>query len=410
MSRPPRVLGIVQAGGAGRRMDVLTRERAKPALPFAGSYQLIDFALSSLAGAGVADVWVSVQYQAATLDEHLAGGRPWDLDRTRGGFRRVVPEEGAGPSSETGFSTGNADDLLRMRGAIELFDADVLVVASADHVFSADLHAGIARHQERSADCTVVVAEVSLKEAAHNAAITTDGDGRVTGVEYKRARPSTGVVAIEVFLYRPSVLIEALEKLRADLAGDGGLGPEGLGDFGEHLLPRMVESGRVFAEPLGGYWRDVGRPEAYLQAHRDLLAGRVDVFDEPARPVLTRFPEMLPARVRDGASVQDSLISPGCDVRGEVVRSVLGPGVRVAPGARVEDSVLFAGAAVEGDALVGTSILDEGVVVGKGASVGAVSSGRTVKEEEITLVGRDSHIRRGSRLEPGARLEPGTRA
>ena len=405
-----RVLGLVQAGGQGSRMDVLTRERAKPALPFAGSYQLIDFALSSLAHSAISDVWVSVQYQAGSLDPHLAAGRPWDLDRTRGGYRRVVPEEGDGPSSESGFSLGNADALLRIRDQIESFGADQVVVISADHVFRCDLDAVLALHRERGAECTVVTSEVTRAEAAHQGVVHADGQGRVSGFDYKPARPSSGVVATEVFVYDAGVLLETLGVLRAELAADGALEEDGLGDFGEHLLPRLVERGRVWAVPIGGYWRDVGRPEAFLQAHRDLLAGRIDVFDDATRPVLTRFPELPPAMVRKGAEVVDSVLSPGCDVAGEVVRSVLGPGVRVAAGARVEDSVLFAEVLVEGGARVATSILDTRVVVGQRAAVGAASRRRRATDDEITLVGRDSRVPRRAVVPAGARLEPGTTA
>ncbi|GAA2738135.1 glucose-1-phosphate adenylyltransferase family protein [Pedococcus aerophilus] len=405
-----RVLGLVQAGGQGSRMDVLTRERAKPALPFAGSYQLIDFALSSLAHSTISDVWVSVQYQAGSLDPHLAGGRPWDLDRTRGGYRRVVPEQGDGSRSESGFSLGNADALLRMRDQIEAFGADQVVVISADHVFRCDLDAVLALHREREAECTIVTAEMTKVEAAHQAVVTAGADGHVTGFDYKPTSPASGVVATEVFVYDAVVLLESLDALRADLAASGELDEDGLGDFGEHLLPRLVGRGQVWAAPIGGYWRDVGRPESFLQAHRDLLAGRVDVFDDADRPVLTRFPELPPALVRKGAQVVDSLVSPGCDVAGEVVRSVLGPGVKVAAGARVEDSVLFAGVVVEGGASVATSVLDSGVVVGQGAVVGALSTRRKATDDEITLVGRDSRVPRRAEVAAGARLEPGSTA
>jgi glucose-1-phosphate adenylyltransferase len=240
--------------------------------------------------------------------------------------------------------------------------------------------------------------------------VTADADGRVRGFDYKPAKPSTGVVATEVFVYDAVVLLESLDALRSELAASGALEEGGLGDFGEHLLPRLVDRGSVWAVPIGGYWRDVGRPESYLQAHRDLLAGRVDVFDDPERPVLTRFTELPPAMVRQGAAVADSLLSPGCDVAGEVVRSVLGPGVRVAAGARVEDSVLFTGVAVEAGALVATSIVDSGVVVARGAVVGQPSTRRKATDDEITLVGSDSRIARRATVPPGSRLEPGTTA
>ena len=174
-ARTPRILAIVQAGGKGSRMDVLTRERAKPALPFGGSYQLIDFALSNLAHSGIPDVWVSVQYQAASLDRHLSGGRPWDLDRTRGGYRRLVPEEGDTSSLE-GFSTGNADDLMRMADDIAASRADIVVVTSADHVFRLDVRSVIEEHLAHGAECTLVTTNVARAEARQ-------GGGRTGNLE-----------------------------------------------------------------------------------------------------------------------------------------------------------------------------------------------------------------------------------
>ena len=179
------VLGVVQAGGKGSRMDVLTRERAKPALPFAGTHRLIDFVLSSMSHSGIADVWLSVQYQAGSLDPHVAGGRPWDLDRTRGGFRRLVPEEGAGSNVQTGFAHGNADDLLRVADQVAGSGAEVVVVSSADHVFALDLDDVVAGHLASEADCTLVTAETSRSEARHNVVVRADAAGRVGAVEVK---------------------------------------------------------------------------------------------------------------------------------------------------------------------------------------------------------------------------------
>ena len=182
MARRREVLALVQAGGAGGRMDVLTRERAKPALPYGGVHRLIDFALSSLVYANLHDVWVSVEYQVASIDEYLSGGRPWDLDSNRGGFRRIVPETGSGPATEDRFAHGNGDLLLRMARDIEAFGAPTLVVASADHVFAADLEPIIAEHVESGAAATVLTSEVTKKEASQNVTVIAGSDGIVTGV------------------------------------------------------------------------------------------------------------------------------------------------------------------------------------------------------------------------------------
>lgn len=407
-----RTLAVVQAGGAGNRMEVLTRERAKPALPVAGSYRLIDVPLSVLAASGISDAWVSVQFQSSSLDTYLAGGRPWDLDRSRGGFRRMAPEQGSGPPDEEGFSHGNADGLYRIRDDIRTFGPDVLLVLSADHLFNLDLRPAIARHLDRGAECTLLTAQVGVQEATHQVVVDAGADGRVHGVAAKPSATSNGTVATEIFLYDPEVLVAALERLHTQLrAGEDSDGADtGLGDFAEHLVPALIERGRVYADPLPGYWKDLGRPEAYLQAHRDLLAGRVDVFSHPDRPIRSGPTDGPAAWFGEDAEVRDAMVSPGARVRGTVHRSVLGPGVEVQPGAVVQDSVLLGDTLVEAGAVIRTAIIDTGVRVGRDARVGDTPAGTRLTDGAITLVGQDCHIARGATVPAGSRLDPGASA
>lgn len=406
--RRSEVLAIVQAGGQGSRMDVLTRERAKPALPFGGVHRLVDFALSSLLHSELVDVWVSVQHQVASIDDYLAGGRPWSMDRNRGGFRRMVPQTGTGPSSEEGFASGNADLLLKLRADIATQGADHVVVSSADHVFNMDLAPVIEQHVQRGSVATLVTAEVTKKEASDNVAVLTGRGGAVRDVEVKVSRPSTGTVATEIFVYRTEPLLDALQQLRAELDDAEEGDDTGIGDFGEHLLPRLIETGSVHAVPIEGYWRDLGQPHTYLQGHRDLLAGRIDVFDHPDRPIVSHWPDRTAARVRPSARLTDSLLSPGCDVAGEVSGSVLGPGVVVERGARVTDCVIFDDVVIRAGAVVQTAIVDERSELRRTAAVGAAPTSRRVRDDDIVLVGRDCVV--DAPVSPGARLEPGTTA
>src|SRR3954464_15390367 len=149
MVRRGEVLALVQAGGQGSRMDVLTRERAKPVLPYGGTHRLVDFPLSCLVNSGLVDVWVSVEYQVASIDDYLSGGRPWSLDRNRGGFRRMVPQTGSGTATEEGFASGNADLLLKLQADLAAQGAEHVVVTSADHVFNMDLRPVIEEHVSR---------------------------------------------------------------------------------------------------------------------------------------------------------------------------------------------------------------------------------------------------------------------
>jgi glucose-1-phosphate adenylyltransferase len=406
VARRGEVLALVQAGGQGGRMDVLTRERAKPALPYGGVHRLIDFALSSLVHADLSDVWVSLEYQVTSIDEYLSGGRPWSLDRNRGGFRRIVPQTGTGPATESGFAHGNGDLLLRISADLEASGASTLVVCSADHVFNIDLGPVIDEHVAAGRVATVLTTEVTKRDASDNVVVVAKRDGTITAVEHKPSRPSSTTVATEIFIYDLAVLLPTLRELRAELSGEQEDDDSGLGDFGEHLLPRLVKTGRVVSVPMTGYWRDVGQPRLYLQSHRDLLADRVDVFDHPGRPVIAHWPDRPAARVRAVGSCSNSLLSPGCDVSGEVVDSVLGPGVVIEKGAVVRDSVLMEGCVVRAGAVVHTAVVDERCEVLAGARVGARPTARLARDEDIVLVGRDSRV--GGEVVAGARLEPGT--
>ncbi|NYE38874.1 glucose-1-phosphate adenylyltransferase [Nocardioides cavernae] len=411
MTRRGEVLALVQAGGQGSRMDVLTRERAKPALPYGGVHRLIDFALSGLVHADLADVWVSLEYQVTSIDDYLSGGRPWSLDRNRGGFRRIVPQTGTGPATESGFAHGNGDLLLRMSADIEAFGARTLAVLSADHVFNMDLAPVIEEHVAAGRVATVLTSDVTRKDASDNVVVLTGRDGSITGVEHKPSRPSSGTVATEIFVYDTEVLLATLHDLRRELAAgadDAESGDSGIGDFGEHLLPRLVERGPTAAVPLSGYWRDVGQPGLYLQSHRDLLAGRVDVFDHPGRPVISHWPDRPAARVRPSGECRGSLLSPGADVAGLVVGSVLGPGVVVEKGAEVHDSVLMEDCVVRAGTVVRTAVLDERCEVGGRARVGAEPTRRLAHDDDLVLVGRDSTIT--ADVGAGGRLEPGSDA
>jgi glucose-1-phosphate adenylyltransferase len=384
----PKVLALVMAGGAGSRLELLTERRAKPALPYAGVYRLIDFPLSNCVHSGIEDVWVLQQYRLQSLNDQLANGRPWDLDRTYGGLRLLPPQLGAG---EDGFHEGNADAIWRNHTLIAEHDPEVVLVLSADHVYRLDYGQVLACHRERDAGVTVVTSEVPEAEAARQAVVEVTGDGRLTGFHYKPEDPPTTRVATEVFAFQPDRLLGTLEALAAE---DGELK-----DFGHGLLPRLVEAGEAVEYRLDGYWRDLGTVPAYWQAHMDLLdPGRPLDLDDPDWPVLTRAPQRLPARVEGTARLEQALLAPGSVVAGTVTRSVLGPGVVVEPGATVHDAVLLEDCEVAAGAVVQRAVLDRGVRVGPEARVGGPDPA-----EQPALVGEEANLPPGAAVAAGGR-------
>ncbi|MEJ7791717.1 MAG: glucose-1-phosphate adenylyltransferase family protein [Gaiellaceae bacterium] len=347
----PQVLALVLAGGEGGRLAPLTDERAKPVTPFAGSYRLIDFPLSNCVHSGVNDVWVIQQYEPHELTKQLANGRPWDLDRTRGGLRILHPYLG---DSESGWYEGNADAIYRNRKVIADEDPDVLLVLSADHVYKLDYADVVADLLESGAAVTMVTTTVPKEDASRYGVVEVDGDGKVREFEYKPDDPKSGVVTTEVFAYDARRLLQTLDELADE--GDS----SGLSDFGHELLPRLVDEGSARGFELDGYWRDVGTIESYWDAHMDLLEAEPRLtLDDPAWPILTTGLQRSPARIEASATLDGVLVAAGAQVRGTVVRSVLAPGVVVERGAEVRDAILLHDSYVGAGARVTRAILDE---------------------------------------------------
>jgi glucose-1-phosphate adenylyltransferase len=385
MARPD-VLVFVLAGGAGGRLELLTEQRAKPAVPFAGQYRLIDFPLSNCLHSAISDVWVLQQYQPASLNDHLANGRPWDLDRTTGGLLVLPPHEG---TRREGFTQGTADGLWRNASLIRELAPRHLIVVSADAVYRLNYRDVLAVHRDAGAALTMVTTRVDRSEAGRYGVVQVDGD-RVVDYAYKPDEPASDTITTEVFVMEPDAALDTLEQLA------GEMGEDSLEDLGTHLLPRLVEheTVRQFQQP--GYWRDVGTIDAYWSAHMDFLADDPPIdLDDLDWPIRTQGGFRSPAWVAEAGSARRSLLAAATSVAGEVVHSVLAPGVRVEAAARVEDSVLLPGAVVRAGARVARAVVDDRVEIGRDAEVGGAG--------DITLLGGATTIADGERVEPGER-------
>lgn len=367
----PRILAVVLAGGKGSRLGALTEHRVKPALPVAGTYRLIDISLSNLVHSHISDVWLVQQYLPHTLNDHLANGRPWDLDRSHGGLRVLPPFEGA---EGEGFAHGNSDSLYRQRHLIRAFDPELVLVLSADHLYTINFLDVLDTHLAHNADLTMVVTQ-TREDPSRFAVVQADGDDVVTGFDYKPDDPQGDLVAGEMLLFEADALLQGLETLHEQNGS--------LEDCGHDLLPFFVEHHRVAAHRLDGYWMDLGTPTSYWQAHMHLLDGVGAVLDDPRWPILSAQPQLLPARVYESASVVDSMISAGAEVHGRVEHSVLGPNVVVEAGAVVRNSVVLDGVRV------GAGVVLDQVIVDIGASISTGSFGDAT---QVTLLDRSGAI------------------
>ena len=384
-----RVVAMIMAGGAGTRLIILSEKRAKPAVPFAGRYRIIDFTLSNCVNSGIVDVAVLTQYRPHSLNRHIGIGRPWDLDRSFGGVRLLQPYQARRHQE---WYRGTADAVLQNLNYIDERRADTVLILSGDHIYKMDYRPMLSFHQEKEADLTVGVMNVPLEETDRFGIMTTNRLGRIIEFHEKpKSRDKGTLASMGIYVFRADVLRERLlesAKEHADL------------DFGKHVIPGMIENDKVFAYPFEGYWVDVGTVQAYWETSMTLLDP-----DSPLRlydrewTIHTRSYERPPAKTGPQARVIQSMICNGCVVRGHVERSVLSPAVYVSPGAIVRDSVVMNGTWIGPGAVLDHVIVDKDVVVGSGAHVGWGKDTKTPNKvwgdllrAGITMVGKGAHI------------------
>ena len=382
---PLSVVTVVLAGGAGSRLSALTRDRAKPAVPYGAGYHLVDFALSNAANSGLRDVWVVQQFHPVSLGAHLRSGRPWDLDRLDGGLLVLHPAQGTG---RDGFHTGTADALWKQIEALREAAPQVTVVLSADAVYRLDYDEVVRDHLESFAEVTMVTTRVAPGDAGRYGVVRAADDGSVLDYRYKPDEPESDLVCAEIFVFNTAALIRHLERAADDVASAGG--PGDLGDIGDNILPAMVGAGHAREWRHEGYWRDVGTIASFWAGHMDLLgADPVHRLDAAGWPLRTASSYSGPGRTGSDAVVSDSLIGHGAVILGEARHSVVGPGAVIEQGAVVRDSVILPGAVVRSGARVETSVVDSGVVVPAGARIGERQAGATEATARVALLGRD---------------------
>jgi glucose-1-phosphate adenylyltransferase len=390
-------MAVILAGGEGERLSILSQERAKPAVPFGGKYRIIDFTLSNCVNSEIDNVVVLTQYNPRSLNDHIGLGRPWDLDRNRGGVKLLQPYIARGRVAE--WYRGTADAVLRNINVLEHDPGDTVLVLAGDHIYKMDYQPFLAAHRRHRADVTIAVRRVPLAEASRMGILAMDEQNRVIEWQEKPKQPKSDLASMGVYVFSKKALRRWLTEDNVD--------------FGRNVIPAMIDAGaRVFGYHHMGYWQDVGTIQSYWEANMALLTDdpELDLYDKDW-VIHTRSEERAPAKVGPTAQVHRSLISHGCVIDGTVVNSVLSPGVRVGVGAVVRDSIVMFDSVIRSGAVVDRSILDKEVVVGQGALVGdGPFPDRPNKQEPgrlntgITVVGKRAVIPRGVRIGRNVRV------
>lgn len=353
------VLSLILAGGQGERLSILSERRAKPAVPYAGKYRIIDFTLSNCVNSGLYDVAVLTQYRPHSLIDHIGIGKPWDLDRSRGGVKILQPYLGR---KDADWYKGTADAVYQNLDYVIDHKSDLVLVLAGDHVYKMNYWDMINFHQEKDADVTVAVQDVPLAEASRFGIVTIDEAQRIVRWDEKPKEPKGTLGSMGIYVFNKDTLVRRLiEDARR----------QSKHDFGHSIVPRVMESDRVFAYRFDGYWRDVGTIQTYWDAHQELLRDdpELDLYDDEWR-IHTRSEERPPATVYPNSRISRSMISHGCQIEGEVINSVLSPGVVVEAGALVRDSIVMFDTRIGAGAAIDRCIVDKEVIVGAHCRLG----------------------------------------
>ena len=386
---------IILAGGEGSRLGVLTQKRAKPAVPFAGKYRIIDFPLSNCVNSGIFDLMILAQYRPQSLIEHVGSGAPWDLNRDfTGGVKILTPYKARNDSD---WFAGTADAVQQNFGFIKNGKPDLVLILSGDHIYTMDYEPMVSFHMDQQADLTIGVIRVPIEEASRFGVLATNNKYRVTSFVEKPPEPPSNLVNMGVYLFNRHVLDEALWEDRQD--------PDSAHDFGKNIIPKLIQSkARIYAFPYTGYWMDVGTVQSYWQAHMDMLSPQPSLKLYNREWIIhTRTEERAPARLPANAHVYASMICDGCYIGdGAIVESsVLSPGVVVRPGAVVRESILCTDSYVESGAVIERAVLDKRTHVGANARIGW---GVADPQINIALVGKNSSVPDGCVVEPNGQI------
>lgn len=354
------IVAMILAGGQGSRLGKLTRETAKPAVPFGGRYRIIDFALSNCTNSGIYNVGVVTQYQPLELNDHIGNGAAWGLDRRNSGVKILQPYSSA--DGEKWFR-GTANAIYQNLGYIDSQDPEYVLILSGDHIYKMDYMEMLMFHKEHDPALTVAVIPVPMEEASRFGIMNTDATMRVTEFEEKPKKPKNNLASMGIYIFNWSILRKYLVEDQAKTRH--------LEDFGKHVIPSFLKNGEnIFAYSFHDYWKDVGTIESLWEANMDFINPNheLNIRDQLWR-IYTKSMALPPQFITNKAVVNYSMLVDGCYVAGEVYHSILSKDVKVGEGSKISHSVIMAGTTIGKNVEVSYAIIGENAYIADNAKV-----------------------------------------
>lgn len=347
-------LALILAGGKGSRLDILSQRRSKPAMPFAGKFRIIDFALSNCTQSGIYDIGILTQYLPLSLNEHIGSGKPWDLDRRDSSVTLLQPHNY--------WYLGTADAVLKNLEFIERRQPKYVLILSGDHIYKMDYRKMIQLHKEKNARLTIATQPVALEEVSRFGIMSINDEDEIIAFKEKPKTSDSNLASMGIYLFDFDLLKQVLLEIKQDDL-----------DFGKHIIPHLIETTKkeVYAYQFKDYWMDVGTYDSYLETNLQMTQDftELDLYD-PTWKVYTKSEDLPPVKISSEAVIHNSLVSNGCVIEGTVINSVLSPGVRVGKGATIRDSVILNNVIVGDLVSIDRSIIDKKVIIGRKTYIG----------------------------------------
>lgn len=356
---------MILAGGQGSRLGALTKNVAKPAVPFGGKYKIIDFPLSNCVHSGINTVGVLTQYQPLELNRYIGNGNPWDLDRSHGGVYVLPPYQSAKAGE---WYKGTANAIYQNLSFLESFKPENVLILSGDHIYKMHYGEMLKAHKESGAAVTIAVMPVPWEEASRFGIMNVDEEGTITDFEEKPAEPKSNLASMGIYIFTYEVLKKYLEADERD--------PSSANDFGKNIIPTMLENGeKMVSFRFEGYWKDVGTIHSLWEANMDLVdqPPKFDLNDR-SWSIYSRNMALAPHYVGQNAKITNSTVTEGCFIDGEIKHSVIFGGVELGEGSVVSDSVIMPGAKIGKNVVIEKAVIGADAVIGDGAKVGVNSS------------------------------------